>query len=526
MAGCGSREPLPAEPHAGSSGASDATLRRGLGGDVATFDPQKAGDQYSDQVARELFEGLTAHGADGQLVPGAAESWEVSDDGLAYTFRLRDGLVWSNGEPVVADDFVAGLRRAVTPATGAPLADSMQPVENAGQVLRGELAPEKLGVSAPDPRTVVVRLVRPAPYLLDLLANPIAFPVHRGSLAADGTAPTAPGRLVSNGPYVLERVLPGDRITLVRNARYRDAAGVAVARVEYFPIADVNAELLRYRAGELDMTSTLPASQLEWARRERPMELQIGPMQAIAYVVFDTAEGVLAGRPELREALSLVIDREAITGQVLKAGQLPWYSMVPPGLGGYEPVKYAWAGEGAKARSARARGLLAAAGYGPAKPLKLRFLHHQNESLRNTALAIGGLWKEHLGVEVSFDEREFRTFLEMRGERGTWDVLITALGASYQDPGTFLSTFRGGAPDNDSGLKDAEFDSLLTRAEATAEPAARRAAFSAAEERLLDAYAATPVYLLVSRRMVAPRVRGAVITPTPTVVRYISLNSR
>jgi oligopeptide transport system substrate-binding protein len=499
------------------------TLRRGLGGDASTFDPQKVGDQYSDQIARDLFEGLMTRGSDGELILGAAESWKASDDGLTYTFRLRPGLVWSNGDPLRADEFAAGLRRATSPKTAAPLADSLLPIENARGVLAGDIAVERLGVSTPDPQTVVIRLERPAPYLLDVLASPISYPLHTRSVAPDGNLEAAPGRLVSNGAYCLAQVRQGDRITLTKNLRFREASLVTFERVEYFPISDVNAELMRYRAGELDITSTLPASQLDWARRERPSELQIGPMQAIAYVVFDTAEGVLSRDPALREALALVIDRRAIAEKVLKAGQTPWYSMVAPQLGTYRPARYSWADEDLIARIARARALMGRAGYGPNRPLRLRFLHHQNESLRNAALAIGALWKERLDVEVIFEEREFRTFLQVREDRPQWDVLITALGASYQDPSTFLSSFRSGAPDNDSGLRDAKFDALLKSAELTAGSQQRQVAFRAAEERLLDVYAATPVYLLVSRRLVAPKLKIAGLQTSPTLARFVAL---
>ncbi|MFO0333682.1 MAG: peptide ABC transporter substrate-binding protein [Pseudomonadota bacterium] len=514
LAACGKPEaPTQAPGAAGPVATDPGPLRRGLGGEVSTLDPQSLGDAYSEQIARDLYEGLTAHAPDGSVVPGAAAEWSVTGDGLVYTFRLRDGARWSNGEHVTAADFVAGLRRAVTPATGAPTADGLRVIAGAADVLAGRRPPATLGVEAPDPRTVVIRLERPAPYLLDLLTAPVAFPLHRPSLGPDGTLDTKPGRLVSNGAYVLETLVPGDRLRLVRNPRYWNAAATAVAAVEYLMIADVDAELRRYRAGDLDVTSTLPATQLAWARAERPAELQVGAAQALSLIVFDTTEGPLARHPALREALALALDREALVERVLKAGQLPWYSMVSPGLGGYAPAEYTWAREPAAERIARARALVRSAGYGPHRPLRLRVLHHQNENNRNTALAAGAWWKERLGVEVEFVEREFRTFLALRRHRAAWDAMVTAVTADYLDPGSLLSMFRSDAPDNDTGLADAEFDALLDRAGASPEIPRRHELYRAAETRLLGRYAATPVYVIVNRRLVAPRVEGAVLTP-------------
>jgi ABC-type oligopeptide transport system substrate-binding subunit len=511
LAACSER---PSSPAGGAASDTAATLRRGLGGEVATLDPQKVGDQYSEQLTRDLFEGLTTYRADGTVGPGAAEHWRVSPDGLTYTFTLRSDARWSNGDAVTAEEFVAGLRRAVDPATGCPTSDALKLIVNAARILARAAPVDSLGVTAPDSRTVVIRLERPAPYLLDVLTGPITAPLHRGSVRADGSVETEPGKLVSNGAYILAGVVPGDRIRLDRNPRYWDAAHVSVPHVEYFMIADANAELLRYRAGELDMTSTLPASQMEWARAERSKELQIGSIQAISYVVFDTTEGPLRGHPELREALSLVIDREAIVSRVLKAGQLPWYSMVAPGLGTYVPVRYSWAADPYESRVERARELVRRAGYGPAHPLRITLLHHQNESNRNTALAVGALWKEKLGVDVRFEEQEFKTFLTTRANHAAWDAMINAINADYQDPSTFLSGYLTGAPDNDSGVSNAEFDQLVNKAQLTADSLERGRLYTQAEEVLLRQYAASPIYLLVARRLVNSSVSGAALRPT------------
>jgi oligopeptide transport system substrate-binding protein len=193
----------------GQSAIDVTTLRRGNGPEPDSLDPQRARTDNAFNVLRDLFEGLTAIGDDGMPVPAAAESWTITPDGREYRFRLREGLRWSNGDAVVAQDFVTGLRRLVDPQTASQYAQVLEPVVNAGAIIRGEKPPAELGVDAPDERTLVLRLVNPAPYILGLVAHPSTFPVHAPSLARHGTDFARPGLLVSNGAFALEEWIVG-----------------------------------------------------------------------------------------------------------------------------------------------------------------------------------------------------------------------------------------------------------------------------------------------------------------------------
>lgn len=489
--------------------AYDAVLHRGLGGEPGTLDPQKAGDTFSYEILRDLYEGLTTEAPDGRVVGGAAESWSVTPDGLRYTFRLRPGLKWSDGSPLVAADFVAALRRAVDPATASPSADLLRSLRGAADVLAGKSAPSALGVSAADERTVVVEVAAPTPFLPALLAHPVAFPVHQPTLAKLGNGFTQPGVMVSNGAYRLAAAAPGMPWRLERNPRFRDAGTVRIAAVEYHGVADENAELTRYRAGELDVTGGLPAQQVGWARRELPQEVQIAPQLATFFLGFDLTQRPFKDQPGLREALSLVLDRELLTDKVLAAGQVPAYGLVPPGMQDYTAAAVPWSGEPLAARVARARQLYAAAGYSAARPLKLKVLFNQNETIKTAMEAIAGMWKQLLGVECEFIVPEFRVFLAARGEPAGWDVVRLGWNADYNDASNFLDIFRTRNPQNNVGFADAAYDALLDRAAAEQDVAARAGLLQSAEARLLDSHAIVPVYFIVSRRMVKPWVLDA-----------------
>jgi len=250
LVACGGGKPASAPADAGKAAvaADPTTLRRGNGPEPDTLDPQRSRTDASFNIQRDLFEGLTAVGPDGDAVPAAAESWTVSADGLEYTFRLRDGLRWSNGDPVRAADFVAGMRRLVDPATASPYAQVLEPVLNAPAIVAGKQAPDALGVTAPDDRTVVIRLANPAPYLLGILAHPSTFPVHGPSLAQHGAEYARPGKLVSNGAYVLEDWVVGSHVAAVRNTHYWNDAATGVSRVRYLHHSEAGTEFRQYRA--------------------------------------------------------------------------------------------------------------------------------------------------------------------------------------------------------------------------------------------------------------------------------------
>ena len=490
-----------------------APLRRTMAAEIARFDPQLAADVGSGEVFRDLYEGLTSESSSGQIEPAAASGWNVSPDGLTYVFLLRPGLRWSNGDPVVAADFAAGLHRAVDPETASPAAELLECLVGARDIVARRSKVSDLGVRAIDDRTLEFKLAHPAPYLPALLAYPVAFPVHRASVEKYGKAFAAARTLVSNGPYVLADSRPGGALHLVRNQLYWDQRSVQISAVDFYVISDAKVELNRYRAGEIDMTSVLPAADFEWAKAALPSELQTGPELGVYFFAFNLSHGPVQSSPAVREALALALDREGIVAHALKAGQLPAYSFVPPGIAGYEPVRHDWAADDLAHRRQRARILMNSAGFNASHPLHLRLVYAQAETVRNLVIATAAQWHDVLGVEVEPEALEFRAFLARRNERQSWDVMVNGWNADYADPGNFLEVFRTGGPQYDPGLVDPAYDQLLDQAAAEADGPRRLAVYARAEQHLLAGYAVTPMYFVATRRLVKPYVHGVTLNP-------------
>jgi oligopeptide transport system substrate-binding protein len=505
--GGGDRD-APSPDGRGQAAAERQTLRRGNGPEPDTLDPQRARTDAAFNILRDLFEGLTTIGPDGEPRPAAAESWQVSEDGLEYTFRLREGLRWSNGDALVAADYVAGMRRLVDPATASPYAQVFDPVVNAAAIVRGKAPPAALGVSAPDERTVVIRLQHPAPYLLGLLAQPGTFPVHGPSLAEHGNEHARPGRLVSNGAFVLSDWVVGSHVVAERNPAYWDAAGTGVARVHYVHQADVATEFRQYRAGELDLTYVVPASQFGWIRENLPGELHVSPQLSIYYYGFNLTRPPFRDDPGLRRALSLVIERERLTTAVTGLGEAPAYSWVPPGVANYTPQQFDYAARPYEERVTEARELYRRSGYSSARPLKVEIRYNSGDVHNRLAIAVAAMWKEALGVETTLYAEEFRALLESIKARKETQVFRSSWVGDYNDAFTFAQLHLSSFGINLTGYSNPAYDALLDEAMRTADPLRRRALLEEAERLMLADHPVLPLYFYVNKHLVKPYVVG------------------
>lgn len=513
---CGDRKPADES----SAGSEPTVLRRSLGGQPGSLDPQRAEDAFSFDVLRDLYEGLTASSPSGEVVPAVAESWSVDAGGKTYTFRLRPDARWSNGDPVVTGNFVAALRRAVDPATASGSADLLRAIVNAPEILAGTRKPDELGVTAIDDRTLEIRLSQPLPYFPDILTNTVASPVHDATLTATGGF-SKPGRAITNGPYVLAELVPGASMRLTRNPGFRDPSAVGFDEIRYEFVPDENAEYTRFRAGELDVTNTVPEQRFEELAKDPKSGLQHRATLATFYLTFNTDRGALRGKPGLREALSLAVDREAITTSITRAGQVPAYSLVPEGVWNYVPSAYDWRGADREARIERARSLYARAGYTKARPLRLRLLYNENDLIQKVCVAIAAMWKESLGVEVELVQMEFRSYLAARADPAQWDVVRVGWSADYNDASSFLDTMTSGSPQNFGRWSDAQYARQLAMAAAEPDAAVRREFLQQAERRMLQDYPIMPVYFYVTRRLVQPQVIAPEINPmNRTYSRY------
>jgi oligopeptide transport system substrate-binding protein len=487
-------------------------LARSIGGQPGSLDPQRAEDAFSYDVLRDLYEGLTASAPDGAVIPAGAKSWRIENAGERYLFALRQDARWSNGDPVVAENFVAAFRRALDPKTAAGAADLLLAIENAPAILKGNLPPGRLGVLAIDDHTLEIRLSHPVPYFPDILTNTVASPVHPSSLTATGGF-AKPGSTVSNGPYRLAAFSPGANLRLVRNPNYWDKAGVAFDEVRYEFVPDENAEFTRFRAGELDVTNNVPQQRFRDLLAKPGSGLQYRPTLATFYFSLNAERGPLHAQRGLREALSLAVDRSTIAESVARAGQAPAYSLVPGNAWNYEPAAYDWRGETQSYRIERARKLYAAAGYSAARPLRLRLLYNENELVEKVCIAIAAMWKEALGVQTELLQMEFKAYLAARADPAQWDVVRVGWTADYNDASSFLDTMSEGSPQNFGHWVSQDYARLLASAANELDPARRRDMLQQAESLMLSDYPLLPVYFYVARRLVQPRVVAPEINP-------------
>ena len=482
------------------------TLLRGNGPDPDSVDPHRARSTESMQVLRDLFEGLTRLDQRAAPIPGAAESWTVSTDGRIYTFKLRPGLRWSNGDALVAEDFAAGLRRLVDPATASQYAEVIDVIVNARDIVAGRMPITSLGVAAPDDLTVVITLNNPAPYLPGLMAHPSCSPLHRKSLAAFGDRFARPGQQVSNGAFVLEEWLPNSFIRAARNRHYWNNDANRIDAVKYLQIADESAELRAYRAGEIHVTCVVPRGQFDWIRENLRGELHVAPQLSTYYYGFNL------DRPRwqdvrLRRALSLVIDRERLSNSVLRVGELPAHGWVPPGVLNYQGQSFDYAASPMPQRIAEAQNLLAAAGFSRDKPLSFELRYNNGEVHTKVAVAVASMWKEALGADARLAGVEFKSLMQDIDRRDI-DLYRLSWVGDYNDAYTFLQYLKGDFGINLPHYSSRDYDGLLDSAAQLVDVARRRRLLEAAERLARADHPLIPLYFYVNKHLVKPQVHG------------------
>ena len=487
-------------------------LRRGLPGEPQTLDPHLGEDTFSFPVLRDLYEGLTAEDRDGQIVPGAAESWSVDKTGTVYTFLLRPKAKWSDGERTTATEFVQGLRRAVDPQTASGSSAQLAVIKNASDIIAGHKKVTDLGVAAIGDSSVRIELEHPAPFVLQILSQPVAAPLHIRTHDAVRISASTNKNKVSNGAYTLVSRIPGSFIELARNSNYWDVSNVLIERVRYINAESEATEIREYVAGQVDMTSTIPAPDLDRITKKYGAEIQTAPILGTLYLALDVSESPLRGNLDLREALSIAVDRGLISEHVT-LGVTPAYTFVAKGISGYKPPAYKWSEWPRERQLAYARTLFTHTGYSEKKPLHLTLYFNSGESIQRIMIAIAASWKENLGIVTDLVSDEFRVFLAGRKDRRRWDVARLGWYADYDDPASFLEVFSRNNSQNDPGYMSTEFNDLIDAARIEPNPDQRMLLLQKSEEVLLNDYPIIPVYFYAARRMVKPYLGGAKISP-------------
>ena len=486
------------------------TLRVDIGAEIPTFDPALAEDGYTYRVVNDLFAGLVDFDQSNRPIPGMAKNWEISSNGLTYTFHLRDGLRFSDGSPIKASDFVYSFQRLINPQTGSSYAFLLKDVQNGTDIIAGKSPATRLGVSAPDPKTVIIKLSHPTNAFLSYLTVPNVFVVSQANIAKFGESWTQPQNMVTSGAYTMKDHVLNGYILVQKNPEYYQESAVHIQYVKYFPFVDANASLSNYKTGALDTTwQNVPIDQYASLKKQYPHELHTFKWERIDYLNFNMQSAKYANNLKLRQALTLAIDRQSLTDIVLAAGQNPLYSVVTPTIenGKYADIGYSWANLAKAKRIAEARELYKEAGYSAKNPLTINLKYQTNDLTKKVMLAVMSMWQDTLGVKVVLANEELKV-LTPDLKNGNYDMAQGRWGADYNSVTTYTPLFICNNGNNRSHYCNPKYDALIAKAEATANPQQQEQLYKQALNVVMNDYPIIPLFEPTHQRLVSPRVQG------------------
>jgi oligopeptide transport system substrate-binding protein len=473
------------------------------GAEPETIDPGKMSGQPDGRVARMIFEGLTApHPETLEPLPGQAARWELSEDGLVYTFHLRPGLQWTDGTPLTARDFEWSWLRVLEPATAARYATLLYVIENGEAYNKGEITDfSQVGIHAVDDSTLVVRLQSPTPYFLHLTQYYTFLPVPRHVIEKHALRWTLPANIVGNGPFKLTAWRQGARFEFERSRTYWDVANVRLEKIVCFPVDDLNTSTNLYKAGVIDWNPSgyVPSQFIPYLRQYS--DLRTGRYQGTYFYSINITKPPY-DNVWVRRALNAAVDRETISRDLLKGSRDPWGLVAPSGYPGYEPP------EPLTYDPERAREYLAKAGFpgGMGFP-KLSILFNTSEDHRRVAEAIQGMWKHELGIDVELSNQEWGSYLQATTSL-QYQVARRSWIGDYLDPNSFLAMWITGDGNNRTGWSDPRYDAMIRDAGRETDPARRMAILRDAEAILLSDGPVIPIYHYSTTELVKPYVRG------------------
>lgn len=485
-------------------------LHIGNQGEPISLDPHQASGSWENRILNELFTGLTAHDAKGEIIPGMAKDWTTSSDGLVWKFNLREAK-WSDGVPVTANDFVYAWHKLFTSSPPAKYASLLYVVKNSEDIYTGKIKDvTQLGIKAIDDKTLEITLNHPAPYLPELLSHYVTFPIPKHSVEKLGKSWVKPENMVSNGAFTLSEWAPNDYVRVVKNPNFYEASSVCLNEMYFYPTQDDNAAERRVRTGHLDVQTNFAGTRLEEINRTLPGYARIHPYITTNYFIFNTKKAPFDNE-KVREALSIALNREFITDKILQGGQIPAYSLVPPNVHGYKSgqVNSDFKDIPYPERLAKAKKLLEEAGFGPNKPLVFTFSHRNTGDNPKIAPVVRQNWADIapwvqpsvLGNDVQIHYEKLRN--------GDYEASDMAWNADYNDARSFLYNFETATGDmNYSKFSDAEFDNLVKQSDNEKDINKRASLMAKAEKIILDKDALAPVFFYTTRNLVNPRITG------------------
>jgi oligopeptide transport system substrate-binding protein len=491
------------------AGVRTQTLYLGNGAEPRDLDPHVVVAYTDYNVLIALFEGLTViDEATSKPLPGTAEGWDISDDGLVYTFHLRQSAKWTNGDPVTADDFVFSMERILSPELASEYSYMLFPIKGAEDYTAGKIKDfNEVGVKALDSRTLQLTLGNPTPYLLSLAAHQSWFPVHKatvlkfGKAHARGTPWTKVGNFVGNGPFVLEKWAPDDRIVVKKNPNYWDASHNRLQSVVLYPIGDRSVDERNFRTGQVHITYEVPVNRVPAYRDQKPSPLRVDGLLETNYLRFNVNRPPFDNKL-VRQALSRAIDRKAIVASVLQDTRLPAYSFVPPKTAGYTSESQVGVDFNA------ARQLLEKAGYPGGKGFPKVEIQFSPPVVDPKVIeAIQEMWRRELGIEIGIAQLEYRVYVDNQHALN-YQISASRWIGDYNDPSTFTDLMTSKSGNNDTGWKNPDYDRQIERSARELDPLKRFAVLQKAEALLLDDASITPLFFGTRTYLIHPSVKG------------------
>jgi len=480
---------------------------RGNGTEVATIDPHKSQGVPESHVIRDLLEGLVNQDANGKTIPGVAESWETTDN-KTFTFHIRKDATWSNGDPVTAQDFVYSWQRAVDPATASPYSWYMEytKMKNAEEIIAGKKDKSELGVKALDDHTLVVELKTAVPYFVMMTGHTTMKPVHKATVEEFGDQWTKPEHFVGNGPYVVDRWVVNERLVLKRNEKYWDNDHTVINKVTFLPIENQVAEMNRFLAGEIDISYDVPVEHFRRLKKEHPESLSVVGNLCTYYYSFNTKKKPFDD-VRVRKAISYAIDRNIVSDAIMGQGQKPAYFLTPEITSGFNPVMPAYGKMTQKERNEEAAKLLAEAGYGKDNPLKFTLLYNTSENHKKVAVALGSMWKKTLGLDVTLENQEWKTYLSSK-DQGDFEVARAGWCGDYNEASSFLTLMVSSNTTGGQHWGNTDYDAIIDKALHSTSEEERSKLYAEAEALMAKEMPIAPIYQYVKSRLLSPKVGG------------------
>ena len=456
-------------------------LIRGNGSEAESVDPQLVRSESAGNIVRDLYEGLLTEAADGSLIAGVANTWSFNPQTQCHEFTLRDNAKWSNGDAVTADDFKRGIEFALDAKNLSPYSQLLEPIAL---------------IQVESPKNLNLCIKNPVPYFLELMALPVSFPRHINSTNKNP---------ISNGGYKFVSWKPQEKIVLQKNSNFHSEEDVYFNSIEYITTENSSSELKRFLAGELDITATVPPSDVSRLRESHASELRIAEVLNTYFYGFNISKAPFKDNLNLRKALSLAVDREILVEKILGTGETQAWTLVPPKMRSYQApdVKYQiWTRE---QRVVEARRLYVLAGYSESNPLKFELRYNTSPLHKKTAIALAAMWKSTLGIKVELYNEEWKVFVQNRRNKKT-QLFRSGWIADVNDASNYLELLTTNHPLNDYGYSNARYDELLEQSKTATSK--RISILQAAEEQMLHDQAIIPLYYYVSKHMLNDNIIG------------------